>query len=79
MPRFINRVAMLEKVNYCNTYVWELEKLGLFPKRIKLSERRVVWDEDEIDQWLIARKTNPITTEMKRSAKEKIETAQLAA
>jgi prophage regulatory protein len=32
-----------------------MEKLGKFPRRVKLSYRAVAWLEDEIEAWIAAR------------------------
>jgi prophage regulatory protein len=46
-----------KKVGFTRVHIWRLEKRNLFPKRFRISERRIVWDEDEIDAWLEARKS----------------------
>ena len=33
--------------------VFRLEKDGRFPKRIKLSDRKAVWQEEAINEWII--------------------------
>lgn len=39
-------------IKYCNPHRIELERTGRFPKRIRLSERRYGYLEDEVDNWL---------------------------
>ena len=39
----------------CRTTIWRLEQEGLFPKRRKVGPKFVVWDEKEIDDWIISR------------------------
>jgi predicted DNA-binding transcriptional regulator AlpA len=43
-------------ISYSNTHLLYLEKLSLFPKRIRLSAQRVVWDHSEILTWCSQRK-----------------------
>jgi prophage regulatory protein len=42
-------------VPYCRARILQLEKLGLFPRRVRLSATRVAWVEHEIDRWIAAR------------------------
>lgn len=32
--------------------IWRHEKAGLFPRRVRLSTRRVVWRRTELEEWL---------------------------
>ena len=41
-----------EITSLSNATIYRLIKQGAFPKQIKLSERTVVWNMDEIDNWL---------------------------
>jgi predicted DNA-binding transcriptional regulator AlpA len=34
---------------------WRLEAKGLFPKRIKIGEKRIVWSSSEIRAWFAER------------------------
>ncbi|MDY0872832.1 helix-turn-helix transcriptional regulator [Dongia rigui] len=36
--------------------LWRLEKANRFPRRVRIAERTVAWDADEIAAWLEARK-----------------------
>jgi prophage regulatory protein len=45
------------RVPYSDVHIWRLEQAGRFPKRIKLGERRVGWDLDEVLDWIDARKS----------------------
>ena len=54
--RIITKPLLPEKgITYCNYYLLRLESEGRFPKRIRLSERKVGWYEHEIDAWIAAR------------------------
>jgi len=41
-----------KKTSLGTTWIYELIKLGKFPKGIKLSDRCVRWRESEIDAWI---------------------------
>jgi predicted DNA-binding transcriptional regulator AlpA len=49
------RKQLRARVPYSDTQIWRLEKQDKFPHRIKLSEARVGWFEDEIDAWIAER------------------------
>ena len=42
-------------VHLSRTHVMTLERQGKFPRRIKTGERRVVWMESEVLDWLATR------------------------
>jgi prophage regulatory protein len=42
-------------IDYTDEHRRRLEKLGRFPRRLKLSYRCVKWLETEIDAWIAAR------------------------
>ena len=39
-------------IGLSNVTIWTMERSGTFPKIINLSDRRVVWIESEILEWL---------------------------
>jgi hypothetical protein len=41
--------------SYCNGYLLQLEKKGLFPRRHYLSRNKPVWILAEVEEWLAAR------------------------
>jgi prophage regulatory protein len=43
---------VLSKIGISRSHLYRMVLSGQFPKSIKLSERTVVWNEAEIDQWL---------------------------
>ena len=43
---------VMEITSLSNATIYRLIKQGDFPKQIKLSQRTVVWNMDEIDNWL---------------------------
>ncbi|MCA8897045.1 MAG: AlpA family phage regulatory protein [Amphiplicatus sp.] len=53
---FLPRPQTINKVGLSASQIDRLEKVGKFPRRIQISERRVVWSEVELDEWMDARK-----------------------
>lgn len=42
-------------IPYCFAHIARLEKLGMFPKRVRLSANRVCWWTDEVEDWMESR------------------------
>ena len=42
-------------IDYCRDHLRRKVKAGEFPKPIELSDRRIGWREDEVDEWLASR------------------------
>ena len=62
--KVLSKKQVREKVLYSPQHIARLEKLGQFPKRIRLGRSRVGWIEDEVDDWLnqrIAERDNHTT------------------
>jgi len=53
---FLPRPQTTAKVGLSSSQIDRLEKVGKFPRRIQISERRVVWSEAELDDWMKSRK-----------------------
>ena len=53
--RILNSNEVVKKIGWSEVTVWRMERAGLFPKRINLSDRRVGWKESEIEDWLDSR------------------------
>jgi predicted DNA-binding transcriptional regulator AlpA len=52
MTRFLNRKDLKERrIPWGNAQLLRREAKGLFPRRVHLSQRVVVWNEDEIVEW----------------------------
>ena len=41
--RILNSNEVVKKIGLSKVTVWRMERAGLFPKRINLSDRRVGW------------------------------------
>ncbi len=50
-PNELHRMVPLAK-----TTIYEMERRGEFPRRFALTRRAVVWDLDEVEAWLEAKK-----------------------
>lgn len=42
-------------INYSRDHLRRKVRAGEFPKPIALSDRRIAWREDEVDEWLASR------------------------
>lgn len=58
--RTIRRPQLREMVPLADSTVYEMEQRGEFPRRFALTPRCVVWDLDEVQTWLTARRSKPI-------------------
>ena len=52
----INRKQLKTKVPLCERTILDLEKQGKFPRRFSVSARLVVWDLNEVEEWIAAQK-----------------------
>ena len=57
LPRIVTKKELRLIVPYSPQHVLRLEKLGKFPRRIKIGERRVGWRLSEIENWLAIRES----------------------
>jgi prophage regulatory protein len=62
--RFITKQTMLSMVPISARTIDAMEKRGDFPKRFALSARKVVWDEADIEAWMVARKAADLQASM---------------
>ena len=56
MKRAIRRDELRQLVPLSDSTIYDMEKKGTFPSRFNLTARCVVWDYDEIQAWLQAKK-----------------------
>lgn len=54
--RTIRRHELRQIVPLSETTIYEMERHGEFPRRFNLTPRCVVWDLDEVEKWIEARK-----------------------
>ena len=55
MPRLITKRDLRLIVPYTPQHILRLEKLGRFPRRIRVGANRVAWLQSEIEAWIAAR------------------------
>ncbi|WP_374346504.1 helix-turn-helix transcriptional regulator [Phenylobacterium sp.] len=60
LKRMIRRHELREMVPLADTTIYEMEQRGEFPRRFALSARCVVWDLQEVEAWLAARRANMV-------------------
>jgi prophage regulatory protein len=46
---------VIERTGLSGTTIWRMENRGEFPARVQISENRVGWYEDEIDEFIDSR------------------------
>jgi prophage regulatory protein len=54
--RTIRRRELRQIVPLADTTIYEMEQRGEFPRRFRLTPRCVVWDLEEVEAWVEARK-----------------------
>ncbi|MBY5836314.1 AlpA family phage regulatory protein [Rhizobium leguminosarum] len=57
----IRRQQLREIVPLADSTIYEMEQRGEFPRRFALTPRCVVWDLSEVQAWLAARRSKPIS------------------
>lgn len=55
-PRLVRRAELRRIVPLADTTIYDMECKGQFPRRFSLTPRCVVWDLDEVEAWLQARR-----------------------
>jgi prophage regulatory protein len=60
LRRTIRRQQLREMVPLADSTIYEMEQRGEFPRRFALTARCVVWDLDEVQAWLLGRRSRPI-------------------
>ncbi len=59
--RTIRRQELRQIVPLADSTIYEMEQRGEFPRRFALSPRCVVWDLAEVEAWLHARRSVPVS------------------
>ena len=52
VKKFLMLPQVQEIVPYSASHIWRLERLGLFPRRIRLGGNRVAWLQSEVNGWV---------------------------
>jgi prophage regulatory protein len=53
--RLLRGEEVRHRVGLSRSSLWRLERLGGFPKRVRIGENSVGWFEHEVDAWLMGR------------------------
>jgi prophage regulatory protein len=51
-PRLLSKVEVCDKVGLDYSYIWKLMHRGKFPRSRLIGDKRVMWLESEVDQWI---------------------------
>ncbi len=46
---------LVKAVQLCRSHIYNLMRLGLFMRPVKISERRIVWLSTEVERWIEAK------------------------
>lgn len=58
MSKLLRYEQVRERVGYSRQYLSQLEKKGLFPRRIQIGPKSVAWLESEINEWIDSKRAN---------------------
>lgn len=65
--RVIRRPELIAKTGLSRTTIYMLERAGQFPTGWPLTPRCRVWDEAEIDAWILARRASALEAATSKS------------
>ena len=65
--RAVRRRELRKIVPLADTTIYEMERRGEFPRRFYLTSKCVVWDLNEIEQWLTARRAASLAGHVRRA------------
>jgi len=55
--RLLRLREVIRRTGLGRSSIYSYEKLGQFPKRVKIGARSVAWPEHKVDMWIATRKT----------------------
>ncbi|MDO8293936.1 MAG: AlpA family phage regulatory protein [Gallionella sp.] len=64
VKRLIRREELLRLIPLSDSAIYRLEKSGGFPIRFNLTPRCVVWDLDEVENWIQERRSALIQSQL---------------
>jgi len=53
--KILNQTEVAKATGLSKVTLWRLEKSGQFPARVNLTEARVGWPEEEVENWIESR------------------------
>lgn len=59
--RILRLKVVSARIGLCKGMIYRLQKQGNFPKSVKLGQRATGWYEHEIEAWLAARTSAPLS------------------
>ena len=65
--RSVRRRELRKIVPLADTTIYEMERRGEFPQRFYLTSKCVVWDLNEVEQWLTARRAASLAGRVPRA------------
>jgi prophage regulatory protein len=65
--RAVRRRELRKIVPLADTTIYEMERRGEFPRRFYLTSKCVVWDLNEVEQWLTARRSASLAGRIQRA------------
>ena len=65
--RAVRRRELRKIVPLADTTIYEMERRGEFPQRFYLTSKCVVWDLDEVEHWLAARRAASLAGRVRRA------------
>jgi prophage regulatory protein len=65
--RAVRRRELRKIVPLADTTIYEMERRGEFPQRFYLTSKCAVWDLDEVEQWLTARRAATLAGRVRRA------------
>ncbi len=65
--RAVRRRELRKIVPLADTTIYEMERRGEFPQRFYLTSKCAVWDLDEVEQWLTARRAASLAGRARRT------------
>lgn len=54
--KYIKLPVVIDKTTMSKSQIWDMVKENIFPQPITLSERRVAWDLEEVEEWMKKKK-----------------------
>jgi len=55
IEKILRKPELFARIQLSDASIWRLERLGKFPKRIKIGSAAVGWLESEVIAWLAAK------------------------
>lgn len=67
--KILNPNEVVEKTGLSRVTIWRREKDGQFPLRVNLTDSRIGWVDEEIDEWIESRPRGICNREVRKGEK----------